>query len=108
MKTVQWPIQKTLPYQYRKILSMRQFKLNLIQNDEYHRVIDMWADNSSDLNISEHIETIIKDEVVKKWYQRRNMIGFTKHMEKPAVTCFDEHGNNHRIIWNSSMFISVY
>jgi hypothetical protein len=60
---------------------MRQFKLNLIQNDEYHKVIEMWAENSSDLNVSEHIETIIKNEVAKKWYQRRNMIVFTKRME---------------------------
>ncbi len=86
---------------------MRQFKLNLIQNDEYHKVIETWAENSSDLNVSEHIETIIKNEVAKKWYQRRNMIAFTKHMEKKDFTCFDEHGNNHRVIWNSSMFISV-
>ncbi len=42
---------------------MRQFKLNLIQNDEYHKLIDTWAENSSDLNASEHIETIIKDVV---------------------------------------------
>jgi hypothetical protein len=49
---------------------MRQFKLSLIQNDEYHKVIDTWADNSSDLNVSAHIETIIKNEVAKKWYQR--------------------------------------
>ena len=86
---------------------MRQFKLNLIQNNEYHKVIDTWAESSSDLNVSEHIETIIKNEVAKKWYQRRNMIGFTKHMEKTDFICFDEHGNNHRVIWNSSLFISV-
>jgi hypothetical protein len=86
---------------------MRQFKLNLIQNDEYHKVIDTWAENSSDLNVSEHIETIIKNEVAKKWYQRRNMIVFTKHMEKTDFRCFDELGNNHRVIWNFSMFISV-
>jgi hypothetical protein len=95
------------PYPYRKILSMRQVKLNLIQNDEYHKVIDTWADNSSDLNVSEHIEIIIKTEVAKTWYQRRNMIVFTKHMEKTDFTCFDEHANNHRVIWNSSMFIYV-
>ncbi len=53
------------------------------------------------------IETIIKNEVAKKWYQRQNMIVFTKHMEKTDLTCFDEHRNNHRVIWNSSMFISV-
>ncbi len=40
---------------------MRQFKLNLIQNDEYQKVIDTWADNSCDLNVFEHIETIIKN-----------------------------------------------
>ena len=84
-----------------------QFKLNLIQNDEYHKVIDTWAENSSDLNVSEHIETIIKNEVAKKWYQRRNMIVFTKHMEKTDFTCFDEHGNNHQVIWISPLFISV-
>ncbi len=39
---------------------MRQFKLNLIQNDEYHKVIDTWAENSCDLNVSEYIETMIK------------------------------------------------
>jgi hypothetical protein len=44
---------------------MRRFKLNLIQNDEYHNVIDTWAENSSDLNVSEHIETIVKNEVAK-------------------------------------------
>jgi hypothetical protein len=86
---------------------MRQFKLNLIQNDEYHKVIDTWAENSSDINVSEHIGTIIKDEVAKKWYQRRNMIVFTKHMEKTDFTCFGEHGNNQRVIWNSSTFTSV-
>jgi hypothetical protein len=86
---------------------MRQFKLNLIQNDEYHKVIDTWAENSSDHNASEHIETIIKDEAAKKWYQRRNMIVLTKHMERTAFTCFDEHGNNHRVMWNSSMLISA-
>ncbi len=42
---------------------MRQFQLNLIQNDEYHKLIDTWAGNSSDLNVSEHTETIIKNEV---------------------------------------------
>jgi hypothetical protein len=47
---------------------MGQFKLNLIQNHEYHKVIDTWAENSSDLNVSEYIETIIKNEVVKNWY----------------------------------------
>jgi hypothetical protein len=76
---------------------MRQFKLNLIQNDKYHKVIDTWADKSSDLKICEHIETIIKYEVAKKWYQRRNMIVFTKHMGRIDFTCFDEHGNNHRV-----------
>ena len=45
---------------------MKQFQLNLIQNDEYHKVIDTWAENSSDINVSEHIGTIIKDEVAKK------------------------------------------
>jgi hypothetical protein len=84
---------------------MRQFKLNLIQNDEYHKVIDTWAENSSDLKVSEHIETIIKNEVAKKWYQRRNMIVFTKHMEKTDFTCFDEYGNNDRVIGNSFMFV---
>ncbi len=107
METVQCQIQKTSPYQYRKILSIRQFKLNLIQNDEYYKVIDTWAENSSELNVAEHIETIIKNEVAKKWYQRRNMIVFTKYMEKTDFTCFDEHGNNQRVIGNSSMFISV-
>ncbi len=58
------------PYQCRKILSMRQFKVNLIQNDEYHKVIDTWAEHSSDLNVSGHIKTIIKNEVAIKWYQR--------------------------------------
>ncbi len=53
----------------------------MIQNDEYDKVIDAWTENSSDLNISEDIETIIKNEVAKKWYHRRNMIVFTKHME---------------------------
>ncbi len=86
---------------------MRQFKLNLIENDEYHKVIDTWAGNSSDLNIAEHIETIIKNQVAKKWYQRGNMIGFTKYMKITDFTCFDEHGNNHQVIWKSSMFISV-
>jgi hypothetical protein len=86
---------------------MRQFKVNLIQNDKYHKVIDTWAANSSDLKVAEHIETIIKNEVAKKWYQRPNMIVFTKHMERTDFTCCDEHGNNHRVIWNSSMFISV-
>jgi hypothetical protein len=86
---------------------MRQFKLNLIQNDEYHKVIDTWAANSFDLNVSEHIETIIKNEVAKKWYQRRNLIVFTKHMEKADFTSFDEYGNNDRVIWNASMFISL-
>ncbi len=47
---------------------MGQFKLNLIQNDEYHKVIDTWAENSSGLNVSEYIETIIKNEGVKNWY----------------------------------------
>ena len=61
---------------------MKQFKLNLTQNDEYHKVIDTWAENSSDLNVSGHSETIIKNEAAKKWYQRRNMIVFTKHMKK--------------------------
>jgi hypothetical protein len=61
---------------------MRQFKLNLIQNDEYHKVIDTWAENSCDLNVSEHIETMIKIEITQKLYQRRNMIVFTKHMRK--------------------------
>jgi hypothetical protein len=86
---------------------MWQFELNLIQNDEYHKVINTWAENSSDLNVSGHIETMIKNEVAKKWYQRRNMIVFTKHMEKTDFRCFDELGNNHRVIWNFSMFISV-
>ncbi len=86
---------------------MRHFKLNLIQNDEYDKVIDTWAENSCDRNVFERIETIIKNEVAKKWCQRQNMIVFTKHMEKTDFTCFDEHGNNHRVIWNSSMFISV-
>jgi hypothetical protein len=40
---------------------MRQFKLNLIQNDEYQKVIDTWAENSCDLDVFEHIETIIKN-----------------------------------------------
>ncbi len=31
-----------------------------MQNDEYHKVINTWAKNSSDLNVPEHIETIIK------------------------------------------------
>ena len=61
---------------------MRQFKLNLIQNDEYHKVIDTWAENSCDLKVSEHIETMIKNEITQKLYQRRNMIVFTKHMRK--------------------------
>jgi hypothetical protein len=61
---------------------MRRFKQNLIQNDKYHKVIDTWAENSSDLNVYGHIETTIKNEVAKKWYQRRNMIVCTKHMEK--------------------------
>jgi hypothetical protein len=86
---------------------MRQFKLNLIQNDKYHQVIDTWADDSSDVNVSEHIETMIKNEVAKKWYQRRNMIVLTKHMEKTDFTCFDEHGNNHWVIWNYAMLVSV-
>ncbi len=86
---------------------MRQFQLNLIQNGEYHEVIDTFAENPSDLNVSQHIETIIKNEVTKRWYQRRNMIVFTKHMKKTDFTCFDEHGNNHRVIWNSSLFISI-
>jgi hypothetical protein len=86
---------------------MRQFKLNLIQNDEYHKLIDTWAKNSYDLNVPEHTETIIKKEVAKKWYQRLSMIVFTKHMDKTDFTCFDKHGKNHRIIWNSSMLISV-
>jgi hypothetical protein len=86
---------------------MRHFQLNLIQNGEYHKVIDTCAENSSDINVSEHIGTIIKDEVAKKWYQRRNMIVFTKHMEKTDFTCFGEHGNNQRVIWNSSTFTSV-
>ena len=86
---------------------MRQFKLNLIQNDEYQKVIDTWAENSSDLNVAKHMETIIKNEVAKKWYQRRNMIVFTKHMGRIDFTCFDEHGNNHWVIWNPFMFISV-
>jgi len=73
---------------YRKIVSMSQFKLNLILNDEYHKLIETWAENSSDLNVSEHIETIIKNEVAKKWYQRRNMIVFTKHMEKNRFHMF--------------------
>ncbi len=67
---------------------MRQFKLNLIQNDEYHKVIDTWAANSFDLKVSEHIVTIIKDEVAKNWYQRRNTIVFTKHMEKNRFHMF--------------------
>ncbi len=87
---------------------MRQFKLNLIQNDEYHKVIDTWAEISSDLNVSGHIETIIKNEVAKKYYQRRSMIIFTKYMGKTDFRCFDEHGNNHWVIWNSFMLISVY
>jgi hypothetical protein len=86
---------------------MRQFKLNLIQNDEYHKVIDTWAANSFDLNVSEHIETIIKNEVAKKRYQRRNMIVLRKHIGRTDFTCFHEHGNNPWAIWNSSMFISV-
>ncbi len=86
---------------------MRQFKLNLIQNDEYHKLIDTWTENPCDLNVSEHIERIIKNEVAKKWYQRRNMIVLTKHMKKADFTCFDEHGNNHRFIGNSSLFIAV-
>jgi hypothetical protein len=86
---------------------MRQFKLNLIQNDEYHKVIDTWAANAFDLKVSEHIEIIIKDELTKKWYKRQNIIVFTKHMEKTDFTCFDEHGNNQRVILNSSMFTSV-
>ncbi len=45
---------------------MRQFKLNLIQNDEYHKVIDTWSENSSDLNIAEHIETIVKKRGCEK------------------------------------------
>ncbi len=87
---------------------MRQFKLNLIENDEYHEVIDMWAQNSFYLNVSQHIETIIKNEVAKIWYQRWNMIAFTKHMQKTDFACFDKHRNNHRVIWNCSMFISVW
>jgi hypothetical protein len=86
---------------------MRQFKVNLIGNDEYHKVIDTWAENSSDLKVAEYIETIMKNEVAKKGYQRPNMIVFTKHMERTDFTCCNEHGNNHRVIWNSSMFISV-
>ena len=61
---------------------MWQFELNLIQNDEYDKVIDTWAENSCDLKVSEHIETMIKNEITQKLYQRRNMIVFTKHMRK--------------------------
>jgi hypothetical protein len=32
---------------------------------------------------------------------------FYEAHEKTDFTCFDEHGNNHRVIWNSSMLISV-
>ena len=39
---------------------MWQFELNLIQNDEYDKVINTWAENSSDINVSGHIETIIE------------------------------------------------
>jgi hypothetical protein len=56
---------------------------------------------------SGHIETIIKNEVAKKRYQRRNMIVLRKHIGRTDFTCFHEHGNNPWAIWNSSMFISV-
>jgi hypothetical protein len=85
---------------------MRQFQLNLIQNDEYHKVIDTWAENSSDLKVSEHIETIIINEVAKRRYQRQNIV-LRSTWKKTDFTCFDEHGNNHRVIWNSSILISV-
>jgi hypothetical protein len=42
---------------------MRQFKLDLIQNDEYHKLLDISPGN---------IRTIIKNEVAKKCCQRRN------------------------------------
>jgi hypothetical protein len=37
----------------------------VIRNDEYHKVIDTWAENSFDLKVSEHIVRIIKDGVAK-------------------------------------------
>ncbi len=77
-------------------------------NNEYHKVIGNWAENSSDLNISEHIGTIIKNEVAKKWCQKQNIIVFAKtHRKKTDCTCFDKQGNKNRVIWHSFMFIFV-
>jgi hypothetical protein len=46
---------------------MRQFKLDLIENDEYHKIIDILSGNACDLNIAEHIGTMIKNEVAEKF-----------------------------------------
>ncbi|CAF1268087.1 unnamed protein product [Rotaria sp. Silwood1] len=35
---------------------------------------DTWSGNSPDLNVAEHIGTVIKNEVEKQCYQKRNMI----------------------------------
>ncbi|CAF4827389.1 unnamed protein product, partial [Rotaria sp. Silwood1] len=57
---------------------------------------DIWPGNSPDLNIAEHIGTIIKDEVEKKMLSEP---GHSRYLDETTQNahfrCFEKHGNRH-------------